>query len=157
MSSNSGSAAVHTTRQQALMNLALKRDPITIRQKPNVAFADESPMPPRKDIVDELPTLNAEIHIISSARITTAELPPASPIIRPTSARSLSTISPGLKRRTATVSPTTIVPLEAPKPISPLVPLLVSAILLLVLGTAGVFLPPYLLSLRTHQGRRIFL
>jgi len=39
--------------------------------------------------------------------------------------------------------------------ISPIVPLVGSAIVLLVIGTAAVFLPVYLIGLQTYQGESI--
>jgi hypothetical protein len=38
---------------------------------------------------------------------------------------------------------------------SPLLPLIGSVILLVVLGAAAIFLPPYLLSLKTQNGKYI--
>ena len=48
--------------------------------------------------------------------------------------------------------PTEPLPVQPTSGISPLIPLVASLALLLVVGTAAIFLPPYLLSLQTHRG-----
>jgi hypothetical protein len=59
------------------------------------------------------------------------------------------------RRRSATVSPILNPPVENVGTISPLVPLVGSVVLLVVIGTAAIFLPPYLLALETHKGKSI--
>jgi len=86
MTSNFGLTAFQA-RRKALINLALKKDPLPIRQKPAVSFVEDSP-------VNELPTINTHINVISTPHVTVDELPPVSPYIIPTSARSISTLSP---------------------------------------------------------------
>jgi hypothetical protein len=109
MSSKAGESALQG-RRQALINLALKRDPIQLRAKPGVSFVNDSlprnatvnDFPSSDSPVNELPSLNT-YNVISPTMIVD-ELPPltsspmikptGSPLIKPTSARSISTISP---------------------------------------------------------------
>ena len=102
MSSKAGGSALQA-RRQALINLALKRDPTPLRAKPGVSFVNDSlprnatvnDFPSSDSPVNELPPLDTYNYVIPSA-MTVDELPPltSSPIIKPTSARSISTISP---------------------------------------------------------------
>lgn len=62
------------------------------------------------------------------------------------------------KKKSAVVSPgsaASTIPAKAPTQISPLIPLLGSVLLLLVLATCGIVLPPYLLSLRTYRSQAL--
>jgi len=69
----------YQTRRQALISLALQKD---------VAFPDAN------SIVNELPPLNITYsNSIKSAAVTFDELPPISPTVIPTSARTFSTIT----------------------------------------------------------------
>jgi hypothetical protein len=91
-------------RRQALINLALKRDPVPIRQKPVVSFDKDlqtkqptiAELPPTNASVNELPPIDTYNKFISSpSHEIVDELPPVSPIIIiPTSARSISSLSP---------------------------------------------------------------
>ena len=102
MTSNFGLTGFQN-RRQALINLALKRDPTPIRPKPNVSFGNHpqpahttvDELPPATDTsVNELPPMNNYISVISSpSHVTVPELSPSSPKIIPTSARSISTNS----------------------------------------------------------------
>jgi hypothetical protein len=102
MASSAGQAALQA-RRQALINLALKRDPIPLRQKSVVTFVNDPPPAksdhferlPRSDSpVNELPSMNTRLSVISTPQIIIDELPPTSPIVKLTSARTLSTMSP---------------------------------------------------------------
>jgi hypothetical protein len=93
MASNSGPAAFQAGRQ-ALINLALKRDPIPLRPKPIVSFFDESS--PTGTTVNELPQGDPQISVISPPQMFVNQLPPASSMIKSTRTRSISTLSPML-------------------------------------------------------------
>jgi hypothetical protein len=91
-------------RRKALINLALKKDPIPLRQKPVVSFDKDVPpmsattgeLPSTDAPVNELPPMDTHVKFISSpSHEIIGGLPPVSPIIIiPTSARSLSAMSP---------------------------------------------------------------
>ena len=49
--------------------------------------------------------------------------------------------------------PIAVAPVKAATKMSPLIPLLGVVFLLLVLGTAVIFLPPYLLAMRTSRSK----
>ncbi len=83
---------VFSSRRQALINLALKRNPILVRQKSLVSFVDtplEKPSIVEKSLpidgaINELPPFGTNISIIS---------PSFSRTIKSTSARSISHLS----------------------------------------------------------------
>ncbi len=91
MASNTGQLAFQA-RRQALVNLALKRDPIPLLQKPAVSFVADSP--PRKNTFEEVTQTGRSVSVMSSRQVTVDELPPITPGIKSTSARSISIISP---------------------------------------------------------------
>jgi hypothetical protein len=101
MASNA-SAAAFQARRQALINLALKKDPVLIRQKTTVSFAANTPprsatsneLPSNDAPVNELPPFDTHVNVVSPPQVIVDELPPLSPMIKSTSARSLSIMSP---------------------------------------------------------------
>jgi len=101
MAFSAGSAAFQA-RRQALINLALKRDPIPLRQKPAVSFIDDGSdghahmdeLPSANGLVNELPPLGTQYSIRYPSQVIVDELPLASPTIKTTSARSLYSMSP---------------------------------------------------------------
>jgi hypothetical protein len=93
MASNSDAIAFQPKRQ-ALINLALKRDPIPLRPKPIVSFFDESS--PTGTTINELPRADPQISVISPPQMFVNQLPPASSMIKSTNTRSISTLSPML-------------------------------------------------------------
>ena len=83
-------ALPYNTRRQALINLALKRDPVAVRQKPVVSFVGDSTP---EGAVNELPSFNREISFINPSQVLYDE-PPTTNISRKSmSIRSLSSIS----------------------------------------------------------------
>jgi hypothetical protein len=80
------------TRRQALTNLALKRDPIPVRQKPAVSFVNDPA--PTDGPVNELPTVDAQISVIAPSQSLLDGLPTASSVKKSMSIRSLSNITP---------------------------------------------------------------
>ncbi len=81
----------YNTRRNALINLALKRDPIPIRQKPVVSFVSDSQT--NDGPVNELPSFNREISFIAPSQELFDELPTTSNVKKSMSIRSLSSIS----------------------------------------------------------------
>ncbi len=90
MSSNRDSAA-YLAKRQTLINLALKKDPVLLRPKTGVSFANDSP--PTDRLVNELPRIDRHGSVISVSHVPVDELPSVSSIIKTTSARSISTLS----------------------------------------------------------------
>ncbi len=94
------SPTTYQAKRQALVNLALTREPSPLRPKSVFSAVDDSP--PRSNIVEviplsnlpvnELPSLDKRISIISTPEMTINELPPASATTRPSSAGSTSFI-----------------------------------------------------------------
>jgi hypothetical protein len=84
-------ALPYNTRRQALINLALKRDPVPIRQKPVVSFVNDALS--TDGPINELPTFNREISFITPSQLLFDELPTPNTAKKSTSIRSLSSIS----------------------------------------------------------------
>ena len=90
------------SKKQNLVNIALKRDPNLPRSKPVVSFVDD--LPPTSDntreatttatLVNESPPFNSNIDIAPSQLLTVDKFPPVNATIKPTSARSISSVSP---------------------------------------------------------------
>ncbi|CAF2489389.1 unnamed protein product [Rotaria sp. Silwood2] len=88
-------------RRQNLINLALKRDPVQSYPKPVVTFVENVPptnvnvgeLHVTDTIVNELSPVNSHISVISQPQMVVDELPSATPTIKLTSDRSISTPS----------------------------------------------------------------
>jgi hypothetical protein len=91
MSSIAGPIAFQA-RRQALINLALKRDPLPLRQKPAVSFVDEG-LSSTDGPVNELPPFDTQFNVRYPSQVVVDGLPTVSPTIKATSARTLSTVS----------------------------------------------------------------
>ncbi len=102
MAFSAGASALQN-RRQALINLALKRDPIPLRQKQAVSFVDGSSIYGGSSLIDEIPSHNGPVNELPKfdtfigattvPSMTVDDLPLASPIIKPSSARSISSIT----------------------------------------------------------------
>ncbi|CAF4101595.1 unnamed protein product, partial [Rotaria sp. Silwood2] len=146
-------------RQQKLIKIALSSDPVQPYPKPVVTFVENvsstnvnvGELHVTDITVNELSPVNSHISVISQPQMIVDELPSATPTIKLTSDRSISTPSSILKNRSENVSSKLAAPLKSTGDISPLVPLVGTAILLVIIGASAVFLPPFLLALQTHR------
>lgn len=149
MASNSVQVT-YQTRRQILTNLALKQDLEPPKSQQVVRFADQTrPLTTKqfenvKLSVNELPTLNTHFTLPESSAHTLGSR-----------ASNRSSNHLFIKKTSSKISSSRSqmrsIPIKTTTTMSPLIPLLGTVLLILILATSTIFLPPYLLSLRTNR------